>query len=378
MSNTTGIAFRVTTFGESHGPGIGCVIDGCPSGLALDLVALQAELDRRRPGQSRLTTQRDEPDRVEVLSGLYEGLTTGAPLTLFIRNEDADSRSYEKVKNLYRPGHADLTWEAKYGLRDPRGGGRASARETAARVAAGAVARQLLSAEFGIAVIAWVEAVGALSVEIDPASVTLSAVEKSPVRCPDPEAAASFAAHIDQVRRERDTIGGVVGCVARGVPRGLGEPVFDKLDALLAHACLSLPACKGFEIGSGFRGTTMRGSEHNDPYGVLVPEGGDEPRIVPLKNDAGGVLGGLSTGAPIVLRCAFKPVSTHFLPQRTVNREGQVVEFTNSGRHDPCVLPRAVPVVEAAVLLVLMDCALRDGWLQRLAEGSGRAPRRSP
>ncbi|MFZ4735939.1 MAG: chorismate synthase [Bradymonadia bacterium] len=355
MSSTTGLLFRVTTFGESHGPALGCVVDGCPAGLDLDLDAVQAELDRRRPGQSALTTPRAEADRLEVLSGLFEGRTTGAPLTLIVRNTDADSSAYAPTKDVLRPGHADWTWSEKYGHRDWRGGGRASARETVARVAAAAVARQFLAREAGIEVVAWVDRVADESAEVEVETVTRAQVDAHAVRCPERAAAARMAAVIEAAKQAGDTVGGTVACVARGVPLGYGEPIFDKLHADLGHACLSLPACKGFEVGSGFAGTRLSGSAHNDPLAWDADAG----RVRATKNDAGGVLGGLSNGEPLVLRCAFKPVSTHFQPQTTVTRTGEPTSLTNRGRHDPCVLPRAVPLVEAAVLLTLADHALR-------------------
>ena len=359
MGSRSGHLFQVTTFGESHGPALGAVIEGCPPGLMLDLEALQADLDRRRPGQSALTTSRQEGDRVEVLSGLFEGQTTGTPIALLIRNEDSKSRDYTPVKDLYRPGHGDYPYEARYGVRDYRGGGRASARETAARVAGAGIARQWLKARYGVEVIAWVDEIERLHASVDPKQLTKEEVEASPTRCPDPEIASKMTALIHQIRREGDTVGGVVGCVARGVPAGWGDPVFDKLEADLAKACLSLPACKGFEIGSGFGGTALRGSIHNDPWGLK------EGEVIAKKNHSGGVIAGISTGAPITLRCAFKPVSTHFKSQTTVTRSGEEVTFKNRGRHDPCVLPRAVPIVEAAVLLTLMDHALRTVALAR-------------
>ncbi len=298
----TGILFRVTTFGESHGPALGAVVEGCPPGLSLDLDALQADLDRRRPGQSKLTTPRKEADRVEVLSGLFEGRTTGTPIALLLRNEGAYSKSYDHVRDLYRPGHADFTYAARYGVRDHRGGGRASARETAARVAAAAVARQWLAAAHGVEVLGWVASVADIEADVDVGAVTREAVEAHPTRCPDASAAAAMEAAIKAARADGDTLGGVVGCVARGVPAGWGAPVFDRLEADLAKACLSLPACKGFEIGSGFAGTRLRGTEHNDAF---VMAGG---RVRTATNRAGGVLGGISTGEDLIIRAAFKPV----------------------------------------------------------------------
>lgn len=361
--NSFGRAFRVTTFGESHGPALGVVIDGVPAGRRLDLAAVQADLDRRRPGQSTLVTPRDEADAVEVLSGLFEGRTTGAPLTLLVRNRDADPAAYAPFAELYRPSHADYTTEARFGLRDWRGGGRASARETVGRVAAGAVARQLL-AEVGVEVVGWVDRVGPLAATVDPAAVTLAAVEATPVRCPDPVAAAAFEALIREVRAEKDTVGGVVRAVARGVPAGWGAPVFDKLEAELAYALLSLPAAKGFEIGSGYAGAAMRGSAHNDPFvpdpSRPAPVAPGAPRLGTSTNHSGGVQGGISNGMPIEVSVAFKPVATLFRPQETVDREGRPAVIQPRGRHDACVLPRAVPMVEAMVLLVLVDHWLRS------------------
>ncbi len=352
--STFGVAFRVTTFGESHGPALGVVIDGVPAGLALDLDAVADDLARRRPGQSALTTRRSEADAPEVLSGLHEGRTTGTPLAMIFRNADADSRAYAPFAHLYRPSHAEFAYDAKYGHYDPRGGGRASARETVARVAAGAVARQLL-AGVGVEIVGWVESVGDVVAELDPVGVTREAVEAHATRCPDPEVAARMEALIREVRSEGDTIGGTVRAVARGVPAGLGEPVFDKLDAELARAMLSIPAAKGFEIGSGFAGTRLRGSQHNDAF---VP--GEGGRVRTRTNHAGGVLGGISTGEDILVRVAFKPVATIFQPQDTVDREGNPAVLVPRGRHDPCVVPRAVPIVEAMLALVLADLWLRQ------------------
>jgi chorismate synthase len=348
--NSLGVAFRVTTFGESHGGGLGVVIDGVPAGLGLDLDGIRADLARRRPGQSAITTQRREADEFEVVSGLFEGRTLGTPLTLLFRNTDADPRAYEPFKEIFRPSHADFTTEAKYGHRDWRGGGRASARETVARVAAGAVARQMLA---GIEIVAWVDRVGAIGSTCDPATVTRAHVDANPVRCPDPDAAARMEALIREVRSEGDTIGGVVRAVARGVPAGLGEPVFDKLEADLAKAMLSLPAAKGFESGSGYAGTTMRGSAHNDAF--YTENGAIRTRT----NRSGGIQGGISNGMPVEISVAFKPVATIFREQDTVNRAGEAVKLMPRGRHDPCVVPRAVPMVEAMMALVLADHVLR-------------------
>ena len=350
-----GHALRVTTFGESHGPAVGAVVDGCPPRLALAVEDVQRDLDRRRPGQSRLTTQRQEADRAEILSGVFDGVTLGTPIAIVVRNSDAQPGAYDAMKDLFRPSHADYTTEAKYGLRDWRGGGRASARETTGRVAAGAVARVLLASAAGVEVIAWVRQVADLDVDVDPAAVTAEAVEANPVRCPDAATAAAIAERIDAARRDGDSLGGVVECVARGVPAGLGEPVFDKLEADLARAMLSLPAAKGFEIGSGFDGTRLTGSAHNDPF-VPGPEGAPHT----ASNRSGGVQGGISNGEPVVLRVAFKPTATIARAQQTVDREGRPVTLEAKGRHDPCVLPRAVPIVEAMACLVLADHWLRQ------------------
>ena len=357
--NTFGQAFRVTTWGESHGPALGAVVDGCPPGLPLSESDLQPTLDRRRPGQSRLVTPRDEKDQVRILSGVFEGATTGTPIALHISNGDVDSSKYVDLKDLYRPSHADFTYDAKYGRRDWRGGGRASARETAARCAAGAIAEKLL-AVLGIKIVAWVSDVGAISSTVDGAAVTRSEVDSNDVRCPDSEAAATMIEAIQDARRDKDSVGGCVRCVVRGAPTGLGEPVFGKLEAELGSAMLGLPAAKGFEIGSGFAGTLMRGSEHNDAYVMRDGE------VATETNRSGGVQGGITTGDAIEFRVAFKPVATIFQRQRTVTNDGQEVEFAARGRHDPCVLPRAVPIVESMTALVLVDAALRAGQLTRM------------
>lgn len=355
MGSSFGQAFRITTFGESHGGGVGVVIDGCPPRLPLAVEEIQRDLDRRRPGQSRLTTPRQESDRAEILSGVFDGHTLGTPIAVLVRNEDARPSAYEAMKDVYRPSHADWTYEAKYGIRNWQGGGRASARETVGRVAAGAVARALLRRAAGVEVLAWVSRVHEIEAKVEPSTVTLEAVEASDVRCPDPEAAERMAAAIDAARRRGDSLGGVVECVARGVPPGLGEPVFDKLEADLARALLSLPASKGFEVGSGFAGTRMTGIEHNDPF-VPGPDG--RPRTA--SNRSGGIQGGISNGEPVVVRVGFKPTATIAQAQETVDREGRAVVLEARGRHDPCVLPRAVPMVEAMVCLVLADHWLRQ------------------
>jgi len=355
MGSELGRIFRISTFGESHGGGVGVLVDGCPPRLALDVGEIQRDLDRRRPGQSTLTTPRQEEDRAEILSGVFEGRTLGTPIAILVRNQDARPSAYEAMKDVYRPSHADYTTEAKYGIRNWQGGGRASARETVGRVAAGAIARKLLRTAAGIEVLAWVQSVHEVEAKVDPGSVTLESVESNPVRCPDTAAAAEMAARIDAARRRGDSLGGVVECIARGVPPGLGEPVFDRLEADLARALLSLPASKGFEVGSGFAGTRLTGIAHNDPF---VPGPGGRPRT--SSNRSGGVQGGISNGEDIVLRVAFKPTATIASPQQTVDRAGRAVVLEAQGRHDPCVLPRAVPVVEAMVLLVLADHWLRQ------------------
>ncbi|MBL7850280.1 MAG: chorismate synthase [Cyclobacteriaceae bacterium] len=352
MGNTFGKLFSVTTFGESHGEGVGAVIDGCPAGLQIDESFIQRELDRRRPGQSSITTQRKESDRVKILSGIFEGKTTGAPLTLFIANEDARSKDYSHLAETFRPSHADYTYEKKYGLRDYRGGGRSSARETAARVAAGAVAKLLLQTA-GVEISAYVSRVG--DIEAPPYSqLDLTKTESNIVRCPDAATAEKMIALIDQVRLDRDTIGGVVTGVIRHAPVGLGEPVFDKLHAALGNAMLGINAVKGFEYGSGFAGTRMRGSAHNDPF---VAEGGN---IHTRTNYSGGIQGGISNGEDIYFHVAFKPVATIMQDQESVDRKGKAAVVSGKGRHDPCVVPRAVPIVEAMAALVMADFLLRD------------------
>ena len=355
MGSTFGKLFCISTFGESHGGGVGVVLDGCPPRLPITAEEIQRDLDRRRPGQSRLTTPRQEADRVEILSGVFEGQTLGTPIAMLVRNQDARSSSYEDFKDIYRPSHADYTTEAKYGIRNWQGGGRASARETIGRVAAGAVARKLLTKLAGIEVLAWVQAVHDIEAEIDPSKVTLEDVEAGPTRCPDQAAAERMFERIDNARRNQDSLGGVVQCIARNVPAGLGEPVFDKLEASLAQALMSLPASKGFEIGSGFAGTKLTGKVHNDPF-IPGPDG--KPRT--KTNYSGGIQGGISNGEDILMRIAFKPTATISLPQDTVNRANEAVVLEAQGRHDPCVLPRAPVMVEAMVCLVLADHVLRQ------------------
>src|SRR3954470_24644559 len=329
MGSSFGQLFRITTFGESHGGGVGVVIDGCPPRISLGEADIQRELDRRRPGQSAIVSSRQEADRCEILSGVFEGQTLGTPIAILVRNEDARPEDYRASKETFRPSHADFTYEAKYGVRNWQGGGRASARETIGRVAAGAIARKLLAGAAGIEVLAWVRSVQDIEAEVDLDRVALADVESTPTRCPDARAAALMAERIDQARRNLDSLGGVVECVARGVPPGLGEPVFDKLEADLAKAMLSLPASKGFEIGSGFGGTRLTGSAHNDPF---VP--GPVGRPHTPTNRSGGIQGGISNGAPIFIRVAFKPTATISQPQQTVNRDNEAVTLEAQGRHD--------------------------------------------
>jgi len=353
MSNTFGTLFRITTFGESHGAGIGVIVDGCPAGVAVAAAHIQAALDRRRPGQSDLTTPRKEADAVQIQSGLFEGVTTGTPISLFIPNADQRSDDYAHVAHAYRPSHADYTYDAKYGRRDHRGGGRSSARETAARVAAGAVAMRLL-AHFGIEVGAYVSAVGEVEVPVGYEELDFSLIDSNPVRCPHPATAARMEARIRAAQAAHDTVGGVVTGVARHVPAGLGEPVFDKLPAVLGHALLSINAVKGFEFGSGFAGTALPGSVHNDAF-YTDAAGAVRTRT----NHSGGSQGGISNGQDIYFRVAFKPVATILQPQQTIDDQGAAITLAGRGRHDPCVLPRAVPIVEAMTQLVLADLLLR-------------------
>ena len=360
-----GHSFRISTAGESHGPGYVVIIDGCPPGLPLAEADLAEDLARRRPGQSRIVTPRDEPDQPEVLSGVFEGRTTGTSIAILIRNRDQRSRDYEDIKDTYRPGHADYTYDAKHGARDYRGGGRSSARETSVRVAAGVVAKKLIASAFGGRVVGYVRQIGGIVAEVgDPAAVTLDQVERLPggepniVRCPDPDRAAEMVALIEQVRSARDSIGGVAEVVATGVPAGLGEPVFDKLKADLAKALFSLPAVLGVEYGAGFGAARLRGSENNDLF-YAEPGDGATPRIATRSNRHGGMLGGISSGMPIVLRAVVKPTSSLAREQATVTRRGEPTTIRTKGRHDPCLLPRFVPMAEAMVAIVLADHWLR-------------------
>jgi len=347
--NSFGTLFRITTAGESHGPANVVIIDGCPAGIPLQESDIQKELDRRRPGQSKITTQRKEADVPEILSGVFKGKTTGTPIAILIRNQNQRTKDYEKIKNIYRPGHADFSYDAKYGFRDYRGGGRASARETVARVAAGAVAKKILT-RYKIKIVGYVKQVGELVAHISsPEKVTLKQVDSNIVRCPDKNVAEKMIKLIEQVRKEKDSIGGISEIVASGVPAGLGEPVFDKLKAELAKAMFGIPAVTGVEFGSGFEVATKRGSENNDTF--IYKNG----QIQTQTNNHGGVLGGISTGMPIILRCAVKPTSSIPQPQQTVTKNGKQTSISITGRHDPCLLPRFVPIAEAMMALTLVD-----------------------
>ncbi|MGH7996303.1 MAG: chorismate synthase [Opitutaceae bacterium] len=354
MPNRFGKLFAISTWGESHGPAVGVVIDGCPPRLPLSPEEIQTELDRRRPGQSDLVTPRHEDDRVEILSGIFEGRTTGAPISLLVRNHDARPGAYDEMKEKFRPSHADYTYQIKYGIRDHRGGGRSSARETIGRVAAGAVAKKLLTHGGGVEIRAFVAAVQDIRMPDAEPYPSLAEVEASPVRCPHPATAERMAQRIKAVRVEGDSVGGVIRCRVRGVPAGLGEPVFDRLEADLAKAMLSLPATKGFEIGSGFAGTLLTGSQHNDAFRS------QDGKVHTSTNRSGGVQGGISNGEEICFNVAFKPTATILRAQETVDVQGRETELKARGRHDPCVLPRAVPIVEAMAALVLVDHWLRD------------------
>ena len=355
MGNTFGQLFRVTTFGESHGGGIGVVIDGCPSQLEISEAEIQRELDRRRPGQSELTTQRKEEDRCEILSGVFEGKTLGTPIAILVRNKDARPEDYSEIARKFRPSHADYTYEAKYRIRNWQGGGRASARETIGRVAAGAIAKKTLSTLYAdFELVAYVVQIHEVTGKIDRSTVKISDIEKNIVRCPDAAAAKKMISLVEQIRDAGDSVGGMIESVVRGVPAGFGEPVFDKLEADLAKAMLSIPAAKGFEIGSGFAATRMRGSQHNDAFELR------DGKIRTTTNNSGGVQGGISNGEDIYFRVAFKPPATIALEQKTVTTSKEYTEVAARGRHDPCVLPRAVPIVEAMAALVLCDHALRQ------------------
>ncbi len=353
MGNTFGQLFRVTTWGESHGAAIGAVVDGCPSLLPLSEADIQPELDRRAPGQSAIVSQRKESDTVRILSGVFEGKTLGTPISLYIPNEDMRPGDYREVQEKYRPSHADYTYDAKFGFRDWRGGGRTSARETAGRVAAGAIARKLLRERYGVEIVAWVAKVHRITAECDVETVTREQVDSTPIRCPDLAVAEQMIKAVEAARKQGNSLGGVVACAVRGCPPGWGEPVFDRLEADLAKAMLSLPASKGFEIGSGFAGTDLTGIEHNDEFYM------EGDRVRTYTNRSGGVQGGITNGETVYFRVAFKPTATVMREQRTVNVRHEETTIQGRGRHDPCVLPRAVPIVEAMAALVLADHALR-------------------
>mgnify|MGYP003329530610 CR=1 FL=1 len=354
MGNRFGSLFSISTWGESHGGGLGVVIDGCPSQLSLSEADVQFELDRRRPGQSTITTPRKEADKVEILSGVFQGKTLGTPIAMLIRNKDANPKQYEHLRDVFRPSHADYTFDKKFGVRDWQGGGRSSARETVGRVAAGAVAKKILKQVCDVEILAYVSQVHAITSSVDDASVTSDDIEKNPVRCPDSHAAEKMVSLIERARREGDSLGGAVHCVVRHVPPGWGEPVFDKLKADLAKAMLSIPATMGFQIGSGFSAIAMTGSEHNDAFILRNGE------VRTQTNRSGGIQGGISNGEDIVFDVAFKPTATIFKTQKTVSRHLEECELAAKGRHDPCVLPRAVPIVEAMAALVLVDHYLRS------------------
>ena len=356
--NSFGEIFRITTFGESHGEAIGVVIDGCPPNIHFDFDFVQSELNRRKPGQSNISTSRKEDETFEVLSGLFEGKTTGTPLTLIVRNNNQKSEDYDKLKEVFRPGHADYTYQQKYGIRDYRGGGRQSARETVARVLAGAVAKLYLKSQ-GISITAYVSQVYNIKLEKEYTQLDLNQIEENIVRCPDPEKTTEMIALIEKTKLEGDTLGGVISCVCKGVPVGLGQPVFDKLHAQLGKAILSINACKGFEIGNGFQSVNLKGSENNDAFEANVAK-----NISTKTNHSGGVLGGISNGMDIFFRAAFKPVSSIKQAQDTINASLENTTIQVEGRHDPCVVPRAVPIVEAMTALVLMDMVLRNKMYQ--------------
>jgi chorismate synthase len=352
--NTFGQLFRVTTFGESHGGAVGAVVDGCPPGLNISTEDIQKDLDRRKPGQSKITSPRKEEDKIEILSGIFEGKTTGTPILLIAKNKNARPEDYEKFKDVFRPSHADFTYEKKFGFRNWQGSGRASARETLARVAAGAIAKKFLKEKLGIEFLAYVEQVGEIKTEVDFNKVTIEMIESNIVRCPDKKIAEKMINLIEKVGKEGDSVGGVIRGVIKNVPVGLGEPVFDKLSADLGKAMLSIPAVKGFEIGSGFEGVNMRGSQHNDSF--YVDKNG---KIRTKTNFSGGIQGGISNGEDIYFRVAFKPVSTIKKVQKTVNKQKEEVILEATGRHDPCVLPRAVPIVETMAAITIIDHYLR-------------------
>jgi chorismate synthase len=355
MSSSFGTLFNITTFGESHCKAVGVVIDGCPPGLSLTEDDIQPQLDRRRPGQSKLSTDRQEADRVSILSGTEKGKTLGTPIALMVANKDQRPKDYGAMLAIPRPSHADYTYQMKYGIRASSGGGRSSARETIGSVASGAVAEKILREKYKLDIVAWVSSVGEIDAKpIDPATITREQVDATVIRCPDDEAAQKMEQFVSGLKEQGDSVGGVVSCVIRGVPAGIGEPTFEKLEAKLAQAMLAIPATKAFEIGSGFRGTRLCGSQHNDPF---VQKGG---RLGTVTNNSGGVQGGISNGEPIVMRIGFKPPATISLPQETADFEGKKTVLEAKGRHDPCVVPRAVPIVESMAALVMLDMILRQ------------------
>ena len=378
--NSFGQLFRITTFGESHGAAIGVIVDGCPPGMVLSEEDIQPDLDRRKPGQSKVTTSRNEADKIHILSGVFNGKTTGTPIMLMVYNKDANPKEYEKIKDLYRPSHADYTYDLKYGIRDWRGSGRASARETLARVAAGAIAKKYLKEKCGIEFLSHVVQIGTIRADIDMQKVSIKAIDASLVRCPNKSASDKMLKLIEQIRQEGDSVGGIIRGLIRNVPPGLGEPVFDKLPADLGKAMLSINAVKGFDFGSGFGGSIMRGSDHNDEFILSSLRGtkqslqSGKEKITTKTNNSGGTLGGISTGEDIYFRVAFKPVASIAIEQNTVTLSGKATKLSVEGRHDPCVLPRAVPIVDAMAALVLMDHYLRNkaqngDVLFRLTEG---------
>jgi chorismate synthase len=359
--NSFGNLFKISTFGESHGEAVGVLIDGCPAGLTIDTNFIQSELNRRKPGQSNITTQRKEDESFEILSGVFENKTLGTPICMMVRNKDAKSKDYQYLKDTYRPSHADYTYEAKYGIRDYRGGGRSSARETVARVIAGAVAKLILR-KYNISIQAYVRSVADLQVEQHYTSLDLSKTESNIVRCPDEEMTKKFIAKIEEVKKEGDTVGGTIQCIIQNVPVGVGEPVFDKLQATLAHAMLSINAAQGFEYGSGFEGAKLKGSENNDEYYI------EDDKVRTRTNNSGGIQGGISNGEDIYFNVAFKPVATILKKQNTVNKNSEEIELQNEGRHDPCVLPRAVVIVEAMAAVVIVDALKVGGFHAKHAE----------
>ena len=354
MSNIFGKSFRITTWGESHGDAVGVIIDGCPPGIDLSVETIQEQLNRRRPAQSDISTQRKEADKAEILSGVFEGKTLGTPISICVWNSDAKSKDYEEMRSLYRPSHADYTYQAKYGIRNWKGGGRSSARETIGRVASGAVAKLFIEKEYKTEILAYVKTISTINSNVEIKNLDSTSIESNIVRCPDQSAAKIMINAIKEARKSGDSLGGIIECVIRNCPIGLGEPVFDKLEADLSKAILSIPACKGFEIGSGFEGTRLKGSEHNDDFYM------EGERVRTRTNNSGGIQGGISNGEDIIFRAAFKPTATIMKPQETVDSSGRSVEMKGRGRHDPCVLPRAVPIVESMVALTLADHAIRQ------------------